>query len=470
MTIELDKDEDPVSVKKNSGSQQSLTSVETSTVDTKVNKLMEKKKVGKRKKTTFQRAKKQKSYQLEKPSRNPITISCTEVKRSHNISSPMNKNVLHSQKLSTKSSTTVDKEVEELTSTLPDGWCSEPRQKSRKQNGKVDFYLYSPDGVTISSRLELASYLKKIKSTLSVGDFYVRKIIVPEEIDQKIELPCNDHSTDIKEEALLEHETVKHPQKISRAKWNKFRRNVFSMQKSSNGADSENNGIGKSDSIEHSNGVSQVLPVQVSPVKCAESPSSRPRRSIIRKSAFELLNLPRKLNIEEKNVNQEEVLQHVLAEEKVEESQLGHSTQIEESSKDIAKNCTEHKDLSAAKLSTETDAEKESIQQSSIVKTQKKKIISSSLVKQSSQNQKKKLGISSLKKRSKINSSGNLPDGWKTEAIQRKSGKTAGKVDVYIVSPEGIKFRCKRDLAAFLKNSKSSLNVDSFSFSTKLYS
>ncbi|KAM8863072.1 methyl-CpG-binding domain protein 4 [Spinachia spinachia] len=43
-----------------------------------------------------------------------------------------------------------------------------------------------------------------------------------------------------------------------------------------------------------------------------------------------------------------------------------------------------------------------------------------------------------------------LPFGWSREVRQRKAGKTAGKVDVYITSPRGQRFRSRASLLAFL--------------------
>lgn len=45
-----------------------------------------------------------------------------------------------------------------------------------------------------------------------------------------------------------------------------------------------------------------------------------------------------------------------------------------------------------------------------------------------------------------------MPAGWIREVKQRKSGKTAGKLDVYIISPQGQRFRSRASLQAFLLN------------------
>uniref|UniRef100_A0AAV2LWV9 Methyl-CpG-binding domain protein 4 n=1 Tax=Knipowitschia caucasica TaxID=637954 RepID=A0AAV2LWV9_KNICA len=53
-----------------------------------------------------------------------------------------------------------------------------------------------------------------------------------------------------------------------------------------------------------------------------------------------------------------------------------------------------------------------------------------------------------------------LPPGWNREVKQRKTGKTAGKTDVYIISPSGQKFRSKTSLEAFLqKNTERSFDI-----------
>lgn len=58
-----------------------------------------------------------------------------------------------------------------------------------------------------------------------------------------------------------------------------------------------------------------------------------------------------------------------------------------------------------------------------------------------------------------------LPLGWIREVRQRKAGKTAGKMDVYITSPQGLKFRSKASLKAFLlKDGEGDLDIDLFDF------
>lgn len=59
-----------------------------------------------------------------------------------------------------------------------------------------------------------------------------------------------------------------------------------------------------------------------------------------------------------------------------------------------------------------------------------------------------------------------LPPGWSRETRQRKSGKTAGKIDVYITSPHGQRFRSRSSLQAFLqKNGEGSFDINLFDFS-----
>ncbi|XP_036389136.1 methyl-CpG-binding domain protein 4 [Megalops cyprinoides] len=58
-----------------------------------------------------------------------------------------------------------------------------------------------------------------------------------------------------------------------------------------------------------------------------------------------------------------------------------------------------------------------------------------------------------------------IPPGWVKVVKQRKTGKTAGKLDVYIISPQGQKFRSRIALQTFLDaNSGLSLQVDDFDF------
>ncbi|KAM9351127.1 methyl-CpG-binding domain protein 4 isoform 2-T2 [Symphorus nematophorus] len=58
-----------------------------------------------------------------------------------------------------------------------------------------------------------------------------------------------------------------------------------------------------------------------------------------------------------------------------------------------------------------------------------------------------------------------MPPGWIREVRQRKAGKTAGKLDIYITSPQGQKFRSRASLQAFLlKNGEGNLDINLFDF------
>ncbi|KAJ4445943.1 hypothetical protein ANN_12629 [Periplaneta americana] len=54
-----------------------------------------------------------------------------------------------------------------------------------------------------------------------------------------------------------------------------------------------------------------------------------------------------------------------------------------------------------------------------------------------------------------------LPKGWQREEVIRKSGLSAGKVDVYYYSPNGKKFRSKPQLARYLGDA---LDLATFDF------
>ncbi|KAF7210260.1 transcript variant X3 [Nothobranchius furzeri] len=60
-----------------------------------------------------------------------------------------------------------------------------------------------------------------------------------------------------------------------------------------------------------------------------------------------------------------------------------------------------------------------------------------------------------------------MPHGWIREVRQRRTGKTAGKLDVYITSPAGQKFRSRASLHAFLlKGGGVNLDMNFFDFTT----
>ncbi|KAJ7316951.1 hypothetical protein JRQ81_003113 [Phrynocephalus forsythii] len=62
-----------------------------------------------------------------------------------------------------------------------------------------------------------------------------------------------------------------------------------------------------------------------------------------------------------------------------------------------------------------------------------------------------------------------LPEGWEKIMKKRQSGKTAGKYDIYFVSPQGTKLRCKRALLDyFRKNKETVLKLEDFDFSVSV--
>lgn len=54
--------------------------------------------------------------------------------------------------------------------------------------------------------------------------------------------------------------------------------------------------------------------------------------------------------------------------------------------------------------------------------------------------------------------------GWKKIFIQRKSGKTKGKYDVYVISPEGRKFRSRVELERYISTIQNDLSMENVDF------
>ncbi|XP_038628094.1 methyl-CpG-binding domain protein 4 isoform X2 [Tachyglossus aculeatus] len=58
-----------------------------------------------------------------------------------------------------------------------------------------------------------------------------------------------------------------------------------------------------------------------------------------------------------------------------------------------------------------------------------------------------------------------VPCGWERIVKQRMSGKTAGKYDIYLISPQGVKLRSKRALVNYLRKSgETFLKLEDFDF------
>lgn len=59
-----------------------------------------------------------------------------------------------------------------------------------------------------------------------------------------------------------------------------------------------------------------------------------------------------------------------------------------------------------------------------------------------------------------------IPPGWKRKEVVRKKGMSAGKIDVCIYSPNGKKFRSKRELDKYIKDKQLPYKIEDFNFST----
>ncbi|XP_061760261.1 methyl-CpG-binding domain protein 4 isoform X2 [Nerophis ophidion] len=61
---------------------------------------------------------------------------------------------------------------------------------------------------------------------------------------------------------------------------------------------------------------------------------------------------------------------------------------------------------------------------------------------------------------------GKIPPGWTRDVRQRQTGKTAGKLDVYVMSPQGQRFRSRASLKAFLTKNGEDIDIDLFDFTS----
>ncbi|XP_054629571.1 methyl-CpG-binding domain protein 4 [Dunckerocampus dactyliophorus] len=59
-----------------------------------------------------------------------------------------------------------------------------------------------------------------------------------------------------------------------------------------------------------------------------------------------------------------------------------------------------------------------------------------------------------------------IPPGWIREVRQRQTGKTTGRLDVYVMSPQGQRFRSRASLKAFLVKNGEDIDINPFDFTT----
>ncbi|GBM05256.1 hypothetical protein AVEN_181636-1 [Araneus ventricosus] len=369
---------------------------------------------------------------LKRSANRPNAMATTQPKKLN-----VKKRSVSPSSLPSKQKKSTDKEDEEVTNTvvnevkasdkgdpvpnLPEGWRRQVVvRKSGKSAGQIDIYFYSPDGIKLRSRPDVASYLKKHKSDLKIEEFdFSRTAKTTEAV--------------VKKKAAAENSTV--PKKKSK---------IVQEEKSKVGVESKDSAKNISTKVSKS---SEKVSAEVPSVPDAEEKNDASGKA---NKAF-----PEEKNSMEKNDRQEEKKNS----RDYNSTTRKRKTQLPEDEKQ-----NEVLEVSNEKANGSSSARLKRSNRLNEIFTQPKNL-NTNPKKSTDEDVEANAVVNVVKTSEKGEPVPNLPDGWKKEIVVRKSGERAGQIDIYFYSPDGIKLRSRPDVASYLKKHKSDLKIEEFDFS-----
>ncbi|KFM63941.1 hypothetical protein X975_25495, partial [Stegodyphus mimosarum] len=362
---------------------------------------------------------------------------------------------------------------------LPEGWSSKAIvRKSGKTAGNVDLYIYSPDGLKFRSKAEIAKYLKRINSPLKLDDFNIshdqltkqENVLIPAKTSEEQVEPdsiCDSRSKSSDSTALnsrrVSKTTVSKSPKMTVKNDRKSRAILESLDSSGsifkNGGPQKEGTGGHTEFENHQEATPKTQTQNTEPSE-SHSLSGKANEMV----AMENISVKLMRHDVDKIVQYEKNYPSAIKTGRRGQKKKFQEKEnvIFETSSEELKNGKEEGNISGPSSLDSRATRKRKNTPLAISKKIPKRLNNAhkspeSLTATSS---------SPLLDENKSDQR-DVPEGWMINLVKRKSGKTAGLVDIYIYSPEGLKFRSKPDLAAYLARTKSPLKLEDFSFDKK---
>ncbi|XP_035225533.1 uncharacterized protein LOC118198053 isoform X2 [Stegodyphus dumicola] len=361
---------------------------------------------------------------------------------------------------------------------LPEGWSSKAIvRKSGKTAGNVDLYIYSPDGLKFRSKAEIAKYLKRTNSPLNLEDFNIsheqltkqENVLIPAKTSEEHVEPdniCDSRSKSSDSSALnsrrVSKTTLSKSPKIAVKNGRKSRPVLESHSSGSifkSGRPQNKDTGGHTEFENHQEATPKTQTQNTEPSENHSLSGKTNEMVAMENISIKLMRCDvDKIVQYEKNYPSAIKAGRRGQKKKFQEKE----NVIFEPSSEELKNGKEEGNVSGPSPPDSRATRKRKSTPLTISKKIPKRLnnVSKSPESLTATSSSPLLDDDKSYQR-------DVPEGWMINLVKRKSGKTAGLVDVYIYSPEGLKFRSKPDLAAYLARTKSPLKLEDFSFDKK---
>ncbi|KAF8790914.1 Methyl-CpG-binding domain protein 4 like protein [Argiope bruennichi] len=336
---------------------------------------------------------------------------------------------------------------------FPDGWRRQVVvRKTGKTAGQIDIYFYSPEGTKLRSRPDVAAYLAIHKSELKVEAFDFRRTLKTSEIVEKKDCAAENGTAPRKESKSVQCENsdgVELKDSPEAASSVKKSRSEKSSESNEEVASEE---TGKSAPEEKGKSAPEEKGKSAPEEKGKSAPEEKGKSAPEEKGKSAPEERKNKDILEEEKDEDEKKSKNVSRRRKlkidVENTYVSPPAKLTRSSNKIQEKPPPRE--------KKTNTKKTSAALSSSPPSKLRKITNEERVNVDD------IKISTSEKGVPV------PDGWRRQVAVRRTGKTAGQIDIYFYSPDGTKLRSRLEVANYLLKHKSALKVEDFDFSKPL--